>query len=389
MTVFSSRTDTHAEKNALTALVEAKKAAGTAVADLTESNPTRCGFTYLNQSWLAPLGDPGNLVYAPDPRGLLDTRKAVAGYYAEKGIKVLPEQIFLTSSTSEAYSFLFKLLCSPGERVLVPRPGYPLLDHLAALESVELAPYFVRYGEDGWRADLASLDEALARSAKAVVVVNPNNPTGHYLSDRVTFVDHCLKRNTPVISDEVFLDFPFEERQRQSLAGERRVLTFTLSGVSKMLGLPQMKLSWIVVNGPDALCKDALTRMELIADTFLSVNTPAQRALPVWLGERRYAIEEILTRVRKNRGTLLNTLAGGSGRGQLLDGHGGWYAVIALSGGLKDDAFALGLLEQRNVLVHPGYLFDFEDENALVISLLPQPEIFKGAVDKLKLSLGV
>jgi aspartate/methionine/tyrosine aminotransferase len=358
------------------------------VLDLTESNPTRCGFSFYSGGLLEPLSDRANLVYEPDPGGLPEARRAVCRYYAEKGITVRPEQVFLTAGTSEAYSYLFRLLADPGEKIAVPVPSYPLFHYLADLSDTGIAEYPLVY-EDGWRADRAALEKAAGEDVRALIVVNPNHPTGHFTGggEKAFLARFCRERGMAVISDEVFLDFPLEQGARpESFAGNGETLTFTLSGISKVLGLPQMKLSWIVVSGPEDERREAAARLEMIADTYLSVNTPSQRALSPWLAARHPLLREIGDRLAGNLETLARAVAA-SRRARLLRAEGGWYAILALEGPRTDEAVALELLEKEGVLVHPGYLFDFEAGSYIVLSLLPASEDFSEGVRRLARSL--
>ena len=280
---FSQRTDWLTTANPLTQRIEEKKKDGVRLIDLTESNPTRCGFNFLNESRLRPFSDIRNLSYDPDPQGLLEARKAVCAYYAEKKISVHPEQIFLTAGTSEAYGFILRLLCDARDLVVIPRPSYPLLDYLATLADVDTIRYFLCYEKNRWRISAESLGIPFIEKPKALILVNPNNPTGNFVSSEELrpINEMCRQSETAIICDEVFLDFAFDPKNAKpvSLAQNREALTFTLSGVSKILGLPQMKLSWIVVSGPEELREKAIERLEIIADTYLSVNTPSQRAV--------------------------------------------------------------------------------------------------------------
>ncbi len=363
---FSKRTSFgDFEPNALTRLLGKRKAAGP-VLDLTESNPTRCAFRSLNAAILARFTDPSSLHYEPDPRGLRAAREAVRQYYAEKKISVDAEDIFLTCGTSEAYSMLFHLLCEAGEEILCQTPVYPLVDHLAAYAGIE-AKRFDR---------LPSVPE----KAKAVVVVNPANPTGQYTDERswTEIEKFCRTNGLPIISDEVFFEYDWQDRPRVSGASRTDGLHFTLNGVSKMLGLPQMKLAWIVLSGPQKERREAAGRLEAIADAFLSVNTPAQNALPFWLEKRHAFLYEIKDRLKTNFAALCGAL------GPIPEPEGGWYALVPLGRGRSDEETALRILERQNVLVHPGYFFDLEKE-CLVLSLLPEPSLFSEAARRLSL----
>jgi len=373
---FSNRTSfADGAPNAFSRLLEAKRKEGRPLWDLTESNPTRCGFLSLDARILEPLRDPRNLVYAPDPRGLLEAREAVSSYYAEKNSSVSPDRVFLTSSTSEAYTFLFHLLADTGDEILCVSPGYPLFEHLASMAEVKLRRLHAVY-DGGWTLDGRLVEENLSSKTKALILVNPNNPTGHY--------PRLLEGATPLISDEVFLDFNLSGQIPKSAVSLIRTLTFTLSGVSKIVGSPQMKLSWIAVTGPEELCRKACRRLEVIADAYLSVNTPSQRALGTWLGHKDVFVAEVIERVRSNFETLRDSLhdAGARQAVPLLEPEGGWYAVLRLLSGRTDEETVTYLLKEKNVLAHPGYFYDFEEEY-LVLSLLSEKEKFREAAKHL------
>ena len=379
---FSKRSDWKLDPNPLAKLLASKRERKETLIDLTESNPTRCGFKAPR---LESLSDPKNLIYDPDPHGMLEARQALCRYYAERKVLIGPEQIFLTASTSEASSFLFRLLMNPGESLLVPRPSYPLMDYLAGLNDVQLDAYSLKYQND-WAMDLESLEEGFGRKPKAVLVVNPNNPTGNFVKENEWNAIHrlCLKNQTAVISDEVFFDYDFGEKSQVPVGAreDAPVLTFTLSGLSKVAAMPQMKLSWIVVNGPERLRAEAIQRLEVISDTYLSVNTPSQRALAEWLEFSKTIQPEITTRISANQSHLAKALEG-SRKIALLSSQGGWFAVLKLSSGAEDESTAIRLLEEKNVCVHPGYFFDFDRGNFLVLSLLPPERHFKEGVASL------
>jgi len=389
--MLASRTQWKLPPNRLTEMLQARRRAGLPIIDLTESNPTRCGIQYPADDILAALSAPESLIYEPSAKGLLPAREAVVAYYAEKGVTVDPEQILLTASTSEAYSFLFRLLANPGDRVLVPRPSYPLFDFLATLNDVALDAYPLTYSAH-WRVDLAALRELVTPRTRAVLVVNPNNPTGSFLQrDELTdMIELCRAHGLALVSDEVFADYPFAPNPDHvvSVAETSDVLTFALGGISKLLGLPQMKLAWICATGPAEALNDALARLEIIADTYLSVNTPVQRALPRWLALRDKLTEQILTRVLTNRHYLVDRTRPPHAC-QCLEAEGGWYAVVRVPRTRSEEELVLELLDQDSVLVHPGYFFDFDVEGYLVVSLLPPPEVFREGIGKiLKRSAG-
>lgn len=380
--------------NPLARLLEARQAAGVRILDLTASNPTRCGLEYPSAAILTALARPEGLVYAPHPRGLLGARRAVAGYYAARGVRVEPERVVLTASTSEAYAFLFTVLCDPGDAVLAPAPSYPLLEHLATLGSVRLLPYPIAFDGDDWRVDLGALAQAADEpSVRAVVVVSPNNPTGSCLTraEAGEVARLCASRSLALIADEVFADYVYDADPARagSLAGglpeadpEAAPLAFALNGLSKAAGLPQLKLAWIVPSGPAAAVTAALERLDLVADTFLSVATPVQAALPALLDLAPVVRNRILDRVRRNRARLADGL-GERSPCRLLPAEGGWYAVLRVPRGGGEERLVLALLERDDVLVHPGYFFDFPSEAYLVVSLLPEPALFDAAIDRL------
>ena len=285
---FSTRTAWDISESCYAAAVREARASGQRVYDLTVSNPTRCGFNYDAEALLGPLRDPRALAYDPDPRGMRTAREAVARYYAGHGAQVPVDDLVLTTSTSESYSFLFRLLCDAGDEVLVAQPSYPLFDFLADLDDVRLRPYPLFY-DHGWWTDLAALERAITPRTRAILVVHPNNPTGHWTGagERERLEAICARHGLALIVDEVFLDYPLREvtPPPQSFAwGDHPALTFVLSGLSKIAGLPQMKAAWIVTLGPEHERREALARLEIVADTFLSMNAPVQLAMASWLG---------------------------------------------------------------------------------------------------------
>ncbi len=373
---FSCRTRWANTPNRLFQLISEKRRKGEAIFDLTESNPTRCGFTpaYSGRPHALPPQ------YNPRPKGLLEARQAISRYYSELGRSVDPEDIILTASTSEAYSFLLRLLCDPGDCVLAPRPSYPLFSFLADLNDVRLGCYRLRYVSD-WQIDLENFEKAIwEEKPKAVIFVNPNNPTGNYVSDDEwkAVSTLCEKTGTAIISDEVFWDYRFAKTGTvpRLKYGMGTVPVFALNGISKILGLPQMKLSWVVVDGPEDLKKQAIEKLEIIADTYLSVNTPVQLALAGWMEKRREVQAEIMNRCRENLDFLSRKI-------NISKPQGGWYAILKVSSKMTDEEFAIDLLGQQNVLVQPGYFYDFDEEGYLVLSLLPEPQIFEEGVRRL------
>ncbi len=465
--MFSSRLSWDLRPNALTTLLDQKRAENASILDLTESNPTRAGFTYQQEEILDALADPRALRYDPSPRGLLSAREAVASNHAERGCTIQPDQILLTASTSEAYAYLFKLLCDPGDEILTPRPSYPLFEFLAALESVRVRQYPLRY-DGAWRIDFAALEAAITYRTRAIVIVDPNNPTGSFLdpdeSDRLQSL--ATAHGLAILIDEVFLDYRFDsptardqsretsrdqrerttsepaetappihspqtsrdqrERFRGILprdSGERTTadptlnprmsrdqltqqlalaparsqltrqratersqisdsppaLTFHMSGLSKIAGLPQMKLGWIVADGPGHQL--ALDRLELIADTYLSVSTPVQLALPRLLAASEPIRAQILDRAQANLATARSLTTGTACH--VLNVEGGWYATLQVPQTRSEEQWALTLLDDHNVLIQPGFFFDFESEAFLIVSLITPPEIFAEGVRRI------
>jgi hypothetical protein len=378
---FSSRVPRGSAPNQLTRALARLRAGGVPVADLTESNPTRVGLAYP-ADLLGPLGHPAGLRYEPQPLGLPAAREAVAADQMRRGAAVAPEQVVLTASTSEAYGWLFKLLCEPGEAVLVPRPSYPLFDYLARAEGVATHAYSLRF--DGrWEVDLATVESAPER-VKALVAVSPNNPTGSYLDagEIAALQAICRNRGWALIVDEVFADYPLYARvPRTDLAVDAPVLTFSLAGASKTLGLPQVKLGWMIVGGPDAERREALEGLEHVADTYLSVSTPVQLAAGALLSAGAAVRQAIHARVGRNL-THAREIVRGFPACTVLPVEGGWTAVVRVPALRSEEALALTLLEHEHVLAHPGYFFDFDTEAFLVVSLLPEEAGFRDAFER-------
>lgn len=382
--MFSSRLDWGAAPNRLSSLLERRLAAGLPVLDLTESNPTRADGLSPGAELLEALLSPASLFYEPSPLGGSAARKAVSEYYAERGHDVDPARILLTASTSEAYAYAFKLLCEPGDEVLVPRPSYPLFEFLARLESVRIVRYpLVCHGR--WHIDFDALESAISPRTRAIAVVNPNNPTGSFLkrAELPRLAALCRSRELAIISDEVFADYAFgpDPARVSTLAGCDEALVFCFSGLSKIAALPQMKLGWIVAGGPPDLRARALGGLELIADTYLSVSAPVQHAAPRFLACGSLARARIRTRVSENLEWLRAAVAG-SALG-ILDVEGGWYATVRLPRTRSEEEWTLELLDRDGVLVQPGYFFDFETEAFVVLSLLTVPGIFREGVARL------
>jgi alanine-synthesizing transaminase len=361
------------------------RAAGVPLWDLTASNPTHCGFAYDAEAILAPLNDPLALLYEPNPRGLRSPREAVSLYYRDHGATVDPEQIFLTTSTSEAYSFLFRLLCDPGDEVLIGQPGYPLFDFLARLDDVRLVPYELFY-DHGWHLDLEALRRSVTPRTRAIVVVHPNNPTGHFTrpADRAALEELCREHRLALIVDEVFLDYGLARQPAgESFAvGKHTVPTFVLSGLSKVAALPQMKAAWIACFAGGADQPEALQRLEMISDTFLSMSAPIQCAIPTWLAGRATLQQQIRQRVQGNLAVLDAVLL----RQTLmtrLDVEAGWYAVLRVPGLKPEEETALDLLLERAVVIHPGGFFGFPGQGWLVVSLLAREKVIRGGAEAL------
>lgn len=359
-------------------------AAGLPLADLAASNPTRCGFLY-DRALLEALGNPRALDYDPQPRGLLEAREAVCAYYASGGAAVSPEQVMLTTSTSEAYSFLFRLLCDPGSEVLVAEPSYPLFDFLAGLDDVRLQPVPLVY-DHGWQIEPEGFRRAVTERSRAIVLVHPNNPTGHFTKswEARELASICREHHLSLIVDEVFLDYAFEGRPQSFAEGLEDVPVFVVSGLSKIAGLPQMKAAWIVAAGPER--EAAMERLEVIGDTFLSMNAPVQWAMGKWLAEREGIQAQIRARVAANLTELDRQLAGAPALERLAV-EGGWYAMLRIPALQPDEQTVLDLLE-RGVWVQPGYFFGMEDSGWLVVSLLPESRIFLTGVTEMIAYLG-
>jgi alanine-synthesizing transaminase len=381
--VFAKRTNWNLETNPLSQALARHREEGRRLLDLTVSNPTVCGFHYNSEAILHALQHPAALTYHPDSRGLESARHAVAAYYAERGVDVPINSILLTTGTSEAYSFVLRLLCDPGDEILVPEPSYPLLGFLADIEDVTLVPYPLVYDE-AWRMDFRALEQAITPRTRAAVVIHPNNPTGHYSKpeDAQHLAHLCAERGMAIISDEVFLDFALEGVPPPSFAARQECLTFTLSGLSKIAGIPQMKAAWMAVTGPESIRQQAVDRLEVIADTFLSMNAPIQLAIPALLDLRHEFQRQLLTRVRHNLAELDRQLAPQSFFRRLRI-EGGWYAVLRVDSDQTDEDLAIDLLNNKDVYIHPGHFYDFPAEGYLVVSLICPEEDFAEGVRRL------
>jgi aspartate/methionine/tyrosine aminotransferase len=382
--MFSARTRWDRTANRLARAVDARRRSGKRLLDLTGSNPTRAGIPYPSDL-LTPLGSADGLRYDPDPRGQAAAREAVAADFARRGAPVSADRVLLTASTSEAYALLFKLLCDPGDSVLVPRPGYPLFEHLAGLESVRVDHYPLEY--DGrWRIDVAAVEQALGPHTRAIVSISPNNPTGSFTKRDEAKRLRALgaERGLALVSDEVFADYAFgdDPRRAGSLAEDGPGLAFALGGLSKSCGLPQLKLAWLAASGPADLREEAMARLEIAADAFLSVATPVQNAAPALLGRSAELRAPIRERVRRNRVALAAALERGS-PASALEAEGGWYAVLRVPDTIPEEERAARLVADDGVLVHPGHFYDFPRAAHLVLSLLTPPGDFSEGVDLL------
>lgn len=372
---FSSRFHWDLRPNRLTQALAARRASGAPVLDLTESNPTHAGFAYPVEIVRA-FEDPRMLTYEPSAAGALEAREAVSAYYAARGHRVEADRILLTASTSEAYSYLFKLLCDPGDEVLVPRPSYPLFEFLADMDSVKVRQYSLSY-HGGWSMEVPELGER----TRAVVLVNPNNPTGSYVkrAELAALVARCVERGVALISDEVFADFGFGEDgdRMTTLAGVQECATFCMSGLSKIAGLPQMKLGWIVTNRAEAR-----ERLEWIADTYLSVSTPVQCAATRLQAAGEEVQRQMRERTERNLAVARELLGGSAG--SILAVEGGWYIAVQVPRVRTEEEWVLLLLERDGVLVQPGFFYDFESEAFLVVSLLTQAEDFREGLVRIR-----
>ena len=379
---MSRRVPPHADANAVTRLLETLRAGGDSIVDLTESNPTRCGIGYP-AGILDSLSDARALTYDPQPFGLAVARAAVAADQQRRRVSVDPAHVVLTASSSEAYSWLFKLLCDPGDAVLVPQPSYPLFEHLTALEGISAHPYALEY-HGRWTIDLTTIERAPAR-VRALLVVSPNNPTGSFVraEELAALSAVCQSRGWTLIADEVFADYPLESRNPVTdIAARSQVLAFTLGGLSKTVGLPQLKLGWCIAGGPPAERDAALRGLELIADSYLSVATPVQVAAADLLREGAAVRTAIQGRIGQNLNTLRSVAARYPACETLLV-EGGWSAVIRVPATRSEEDLVLDLLRRERILVHPGYFFDFAREAYLVVSLLPEVDVFEEASARL------
>jgi alanine-synthesizing transaminase len=384
--MFAKRTNWNFETNRLSAALAAHRAAGKRLIDLTVSNPTECGFQYDEEVILSALRNPAAMKYEPNPRGLPSARNAVEQYYAERGAAVSNEDIFLTTSTSEAYSYVFRTLCDLDDEVLIPEPSYPLFEFLADIQDVRLVRYPLIY-DHAWQIDFHSLEQAITPRTRGVIVVHPNNPTGHYLKaeEMRKLNEICGAHEIAIIADEVFLDFVLGDKGHATFAANPGALTFTMSGLSKICGLPQMKAAWLVVSGPEPFRRQALERIEVIADTYLSINAPIQWAIPTLLGQRAAFQKQLLARAKRNLAELDKQLAEQKACGR-LEVEGGWNSIIRVPATRTDEELAIELLASKGVYVHPGHFYDFPSEGFVVVSLIVSLQDFASGM-KLLLSI--
>ena len=377
LSMFSRRTRWQMETNPFTLALQEHQRAGRELLDLSASNPTSVGLEYDHQAILRALAKSEALCYDPQPRGLLPARNAVANYYQGLGVAVSPEKLILAISTSEAYSFVFRLLCDPDDEVLIPVPSYPLFEYLAQIQDVKLSPYELIY-DHGWQIDFHSLRQAMTARTRAIILVNPNNPTGSYVSsaewEELNRI--CREQSLALLVDEVFFDFNLSAERFASFTSNQQALTFTLSGLSKVAGLPQMKVAWIATTGPDELVEPALERLEVIADTYLSMNAPVQHAIPELLDQRRGFQTQLLGRLQSNLTELDRQLAG-QNLCRRLEVQGGWYAILRVPVTRTDERLAIELLRETGVLVHPGHFFDFATDGYLILSLMTPERDFQ------------
>ena len=380
--MFAERTNWNLAGNRLSEALARHRASGKRLLDLTASNPTECGFAYDGEMILAALRNRAALRYEPNPKGLQSARLAVTEYYSALGARVSADDIFLTTSTSEAYSYVSRLLCNPGDELLIPAPSYPLFSFLADVLDVKLVRYPLVY-DHGWQIDFHSLREAATPRTRGVIVVNPNNPTGHFVkaNESRALNDICAERDLAIIADEVFLDFGLGAPPL-TLATNNHALTFVMSGLSKVAGLPQMKMAWLVANGPATLKTQAIEKLEIIADTYLSPNAPVQLAVPSFLEQRGGFQKQLMTRVRRNLEELDRQLAAQKNCSR-LQVEGGWYVVLRVPATRSDEELTLILLESRDVYVHPGHFFDFPTDGYLILSLIAGEDEFAEGVHRI------
>ncbi|HTU44126.1 MAG TPA: pyridoxal phosphate-dependent aminotransferase [Bryobacteraceae bacterium] len=381
---YSRRLPWSTAPNAFSCLLQQERQAGARLLDLTISNPTEAFEDYPHDRIASAFSAVRDFSYHPDATGHVAARRAIAADYRARGLTIQPEQLLLTASTSEAYALLFKLFCDPGDEVLAPLPSYPLFEYLAGLESVRIVPYRLRY-DGSWFIDMASLRQSVSPCTRALIIVNPNNPTGSFLKQHEAeeLFHFATAYGLPVISDEVFMDYSFGAYSGRvpTLIGTESVLSFSLNGLSKAAGMPQMKLAWIALSGPEPARECARQRLELLSDTYLSVGTPVQYALPELLrigSDMRHSITQRLARnLAALQAKLANTPA------HCLHVEGGWSAIVQLPRTSTEEIWITRLLEEKSVIVQPGYFFDMDSEAYLVLSLLTPPETFDEGVRRL------
>jgi alanine-synthesizing transaminase len=382
---FSARVPDDLGFNRLTQAVQRARAAGPLL-DLTESNPTRSGFEYP-PDLLTPLAHPRGLMYQPNPLGMPEARRAVAADYARRGVAIDQDRIVLSASTSDAYSMVFKLLADAGDEMLVPRPSYPLFDHLTRLDGVTAVPYDLEY-HDGWTIDMASVEHAVTPRTRALLMVNPNNPTGSFVkaAEFQCLKGICATHDVAIIADEVFIDYELQPGARAAAASviddiPDGPLTISLGGLSKSAGLPQLKLGWMALGGPDATVRPALGRLELVCDTYLSVSTPVQAAAAELIERAAPIRAQIQSRTAANHRRLVARVADVPAC-RVLRAEGGWYGVLQVPSFGSEEDLVVALVERDGVIVHPGYFFDFPRESYLIVSLLPPEGVFASGVDR-------
>jgi alanine-synthesizing transaminase len=388
--MFSKRTDWKLEENAYTPALRRHKQSGKSILDLTASNPTTCGFQYDEAAILAALHSKEALQYEPEPRGLASARAAVTQYYRQQSpaAHLDPDRLILTTGTSEAYSFLFRLLCEPGDEIAIAQPSYPLFDFLATIQDVKLSPFRLVY-DHGWQIDFDGLQKAISARTRAILLVHPNNPTGNFIGaeEAEQLQGICRERHLALVVDEVFLDYEIrvgnaQRKPHGSFVSSNHALTFVLSGLSKIAALPQMKVGWIVASGPDALVRDAMARLEIISDTYLSLGAPIQHALPALLNQRENIQRQLLDRIAANLAQLDERLRGQKVVSR-LEIEGGWYAVLRVPAVQSDEELSIRLLEEHSVLVQPGHFYEFTAEGYLVVSLLTPADQFGEGICRL------
>jgi aspartate/methionine/tyrosine aminotransferase len=388
---FSRRTRWNLAPNRLAAVLEEARRASRQLADLTESNPTRCDFP-STAAWVRELGDARGTTYEPSPLGHLEAREAIAKHHRSRGAAIAPARVVTSASTSEAYGWLFKLLCDRDDAVLVPRPSYPLFDWLAAMEEVRLVPYpLVR--EEKWRVDLDAVERAIDDRTRAILIVHPNNPTGSFTRrDDAEALERIADRHgLALVVDEVFADYAqgaLPADRLPTFAGRGAVLTFVMSGLSKLAALPQLKIGWTLVQGPDDVARDAMARLEMIADTYLSVATPVQRALPTILASIDPMQDAIRARVAENLRALDAAIARKNGLIRRLPIDGGWCAILEVPRTMDEDEWVETLVREEDVIVHPGYFFELDREGCLVVSLIVRSDSFRDAIERVVTRVG-